>query len=112
MANQLRSLLAEYGFTIPVGILRFQQQVPELIEDASNSLTFTIRRLLFSLREDMQALNERITSLDVTLRGTQVLPVPARIGGRAEGLNALLKSCGWEAVSNDDHWKLVTISAG
>lgn len=44
--------------------------------------------------------------------GTQVMPVPARIGGRAEGLNALLKSCGWEAVSNDDHWKLVTISAG
>ncbi|RSB23285.1 DUF2913 family protein, partial [Enterobacter cloacae] len=44
--------------------------------------------------------------------GTQVMPVPARIGGRAGGLNALLKSCGWEAVSNDDHWKLVTISAG
>ncbi|EPF0317405.1 hypothetical protein ACSN7O_004845 [Enterobacter chuandaensis] len=44
--------------------------------------------------------------------GTQVLPVPARIGGRVEGLNALLKSCGWEAVSNDEHWKLVTISAG
>ena len=44
--------------------------------------------------------------------GTQVMPVLARIGGRAEGLNALLKSCGWEAVSNDDHWKLVTISAG
>lgn len=40
--------------------------------------------------------------------GTQVMPVPARIGGRAEGFNALLKSCGWEAVSNDDHWKLVT----
>lgn len=46
------------------------------------------------------------------LRATTVKPVPARIGGRAEGLNALLKSCGWEAVSNDDHWKLMTISAG
>lgn len=44
--------------------------------------------------------------------GMQVTPVPARIGGRADGLNALLKSCRWEAVSNDDHWKLVTISAG
>ena len=44
--------------------------------------------------------------------GTQVMPVPVRIGGRAEGLNALLKACGWEAVSNDDHWQLVTISAG
>ncbi len=64
LANQLRSLLAEYGFTIPVWILRLQQQLPELIEDASNILTFTLRRLLSSLREDMQALNERITSLD------------------------------------------------
>lgn len=44
--------------------------------------------------------------------GTQVMPVPARIGGRADGLNALLKSCGWEAVSNDEHWKLVTINVG
>jgi hypothetical protein len=40
------------------------------------------------------------------------MPVPARIGGRVDGLNALMKSCGWEVVSNDDHWKLVTISAG
>ena len=44
--------------------------------------------------------------------GTQVMPVPARIGGRTDGLNALLKTCGWEAVSNDDTWQLVTISAG
>lgn len=45
LANQLRSLLAEYGFTISVGIQRLQQQLAELIEDASNSLTFTLRRL-------------------------------------------------------------------
>lgn len=64
LANQLRSLLAEYGFTIPVGIIRLQQQLPELIEDASNSLTFTLRRLLSSLLADMQALNERVASLD------------------------------------------------
>jgi transposase len=55
LANQLRSLLAEYGFIIPVGILRLQQQLPDLIEDALNNLTFTLRRLLSSLREDMQA---------------------------------------------------------
>lgn len=42
--------------------------------------------------------------------GAQIMPVPARIGGQVEGLNALLKSCGWEAVSNDDQWKLVVIS--
>ena len=64
MANQLRLLLAEYGFIIPIGIRRLQQQLPEFIEDASNDLTFTLRRLLSALREDMQALNERVTSLD------------------------------------------------
>lgn len=59
-ANQLRSQLAEYSLTIPVGILR----LPELIEDTSNCLTFTLRRLLSSQRENMQALTERITTLD------------------------------------------------
>ncbi|ECG8516268.1 IS110 family transposase [Salmonella enterica subsp. salamae] len=64
LANQLRSLLAEYGVSLSAGILHLQQQLPEVIEDASNELTFTLRRLLYSLREDMQALNERVTGLD------------------------------------------------
>ncbi|MEY8712279.1 transposase [Mangrovibacter phragmitis] len=38
LANQLRSLLAEYSFTIPVGILRLQQQLPVLIEVSSTVL--------------------------------------------------------------------------
>lgn len=44
--------------------------------------------------------------------GTQVMPVPARISGRADGLNALLKSCGWEVVGHNDDWKLVVICTG
>lgn len=54
------------------------------------------------------------SALDISFNddGAQVMPVPARIGGRVDGLNALLKSCGWEGVSNDEHWELVTISAG
>ncbi|WP_238486006.1 transposase [Rahnella perminowiae] len=64
LANQLRSLLAENGLILPVGIQRLQQQLPELIEDASNDLTFTLRRLPSSLQEDMQALSERVTYLD------------------------------------------------
>lgn len=42
----------------------------------------------------------------------QVMTIPVKIGGKAAGLNALLKTCGWEAVSNDGHWKRVTISEG
>lgn len=52
------------------------------------------------------------SALDVGFNddGTQVLPVPARISGRVEGLNALLESCGWKAVNNNDHWRLLAIS--
>jgi len=64
LANQLRSLLAEYGLIIPVGIQCLQQHLSEFIEDTSNDLTFTLRRLISSLREDMQALNERISGLN------------------------------------------------
>lgn len=39
--------------------------------------------------------------------GNQLHPLPAKIGGQTEGLNALLRSCGWEAVSNDQEWQLV-----
>ncbi|SUI81355.1 Uncharacterised protein [Serratia quinivorans] len=64
LANQIRSLLAEYRLIKPVGLHCLQQRLPELIEDATNGLTFALRRLLSSLREDMQALNERVTCLD------------------------------------------------
>ncbi|MCD9672811.1 IS110 family transposase [Klebsiella variicola] len=64
LVGQRRSLLAEYGVTIPVGIQHLQQQLPELIEDASNNLTFTLRHLLSSLRANMQTLNELVASLD------------------------------------------------
>ncbi|WP_231851588.1 hypothetical protein [Citrobacter rodentium] len=50
LANQPRSLLAEYGFTIPVGILSLQQQLPKLVEDASNSLTCTLVLEFFRYR--------------------------------------------------------------
>ncbi|MEJ5074901.1 hypothetical protein WH357_21630 [Enterobacter ludwigii] len=35
------------------------QHLPEFIEYASNDLIFTLRRLISSLWENMQALNER-----------------------------------------------------
>lgn len=61
LANQLRSLLAENGLILPVGI---KLQLPELVENISNDLTFTLRRFLSSLWEDMQTLSERVTCLD------------------------------------------------
>lgn len=67
LANQLRALLAEYGVIIPAGLQRLQRQLPEVLEDGDNTITFTLRRLLSLLREDMQMLTERIDVLDKEL---------------------------------------------
>ncbi|MGU3416466.1 hypothetical protein [Enterobacter bugandensis] len=45
------------------------------------------------------------------MTGRRLYRCRPEIGGQADRLNALLKSCAWEAVSNDDHWKLVAIKA-
>lgn len=54
------------------------------------------------------------SALDVGFNsdGKQLQPVTVRIGGQTEGLNALLRSCGWEAVSNEDSWQLVVRNVG
>ena len=44
------------------------------------------------------------SALDIAFddEGKQILPVPARISGQVEGLNELLKSCGWIALPEGD----------
>ncbi|WP_235950173.1 hypothetical protein [Candidatus Regiella insecticola] len=58
LSNQIRALAAEQGISIPVGINILQQQLPELLEDVENRLSFVLRRLLSSLLENMHSLNE------------------------------------------------------
>ena len=56
-----------YTLGYPAGLQRLQQQLPEVLEDGDNTITFTLRRLLSLLREDMQMLTERIDVLDKEL---------------------------------------------
>ena len=42
-ANQIRGLLAEYGFILPQGITHIGKHVPELLEDSENGLPGTFR---------------------------------------------------------------------
>ena len=44
------------------------------------------------------------SALDIAFNeeGIQILPIPARISGKVEALNELLKSCGWIALQEED----------
>lgn len=59
-ANQIRGLLMEYGLIIPQGISHVRQQLPLLLEDAENGLTYLFRELLQDLYDEMAHLDRRI----------------------------------------------------
>lgn len=63
-ANQIRGLLMEYGIVIPKGISYVRKEIPCILEDASNELTFMFRELLNDLYDEMVHLDERIRQLE------------------------------------------------
>lgn len=66
-SNQIRGLLLEYGIVVPQGIHRIRQAIPNILEDAENTLTPLFRELLQSLYDELVHLNERIESLEQKL---------------------------------------------
>ncbi len=66
-SNQIRGLLTEYGIIIPRGICYVRKQLPAILEDADNELSFLFRELLIELYDEMVHLDRRIKSLEIKL---------------------------------------------
>lgn len=64
LSNQIRGLLMEYGVVIPKGISYVRKQIPTILEDADNELTFLFREMLNELYDEMAHLDERIKNLE------------------------------------------------
>ncbi|MGB8480324.1 MAG: IS110 family transposase [Acidobacteriaceae bacterium] len=63
-ANQIRGLLAEYGVVIPQGIGNIRKCLPEILEDAENSLPCLFRQLLGQLGEHLKELDQLVKEMD------------------------------------------------
>ena len=68
LTNQIRGLLSEYGIVIPKGRDPLNLALPELLEDASNSLTTIARRYIRELLDELYAINTSIKSLEKDIR--------------------------------------------
>jgi len=64
LVNQIRGLLAEYGIVIPCGIARLRNILPDILEDAENSLCTMVRTVIAEQRERLQLFDERIKQYD------------------------------------------------
>jgi len=63
-ANQIRSLVAEYGLVAPKELVQLRIALPRWLEDQENGLSASFRRLLHGLRTDLALLDERMRELD------------------------------------------------
>lgn len=63
LINQTRGLLAEYGIVIAKSPAALRRAIPELLEEADNSLSFDFRQLLEALYDDLRTLEARIEEL-------------------------------------------------
>lgn len=60
LCNQARGLLAEYGIVITLGVRSLQRKLPELLEDAENSLSDVFRQYLVQIQQQLQELDAHI----------------------------------------------------
>jgi transposase len=67
-ANQIRGLLMEYGIIIPQGIKCIRKNLPDILEDGENLLTTIFREQLSELYDEMVHLDERVDSLELSLK--------------------------------------------
>lgn len=67
LSNQLRGLLAEYGIVLAKGFAKLRSQLPCIIEDGENELSYKARGLFQGLYEEFKKLDERIAEYDKQL---------------------------------------------
>ena len=67
-ANQIRSLLGEFGLVIPKGISHVTKQVPRLLDDASNQLPGVLRQLITRLSEHLKDLDKLVDELEMQIK--------------------------------------------
>ena len=63
-ANQIRGLLMEYGVIIPKGISYIRKEIPMILEDAENELSFLFRELLSGLYDEMVHMDNRVKIIE------------------------------------------------
>ncbi len=69
-ANQIRGLLAEFGLVVPQGLAHVMGDVRDLIEDASNELPGSFRRLVERLLDHLKELDRQVNELEAQIKGS------------------------------------------
>ena len=67
-ANQIRSLLSEFGLVMPKGITNIRKRVPELVENASGELPAAFRQLVERMLDHLKDLHRQVGELEAQIK--------------------------------------------
>jgi transposase len=66
-ANQIRSLLGEFGVVMPKGITNVSKRVPEVLENESGGLPAGFRHLMARLVDHFRELDRQVAELEAQI---------------------------------------------
>jgi len=67
-ANQIRGLLAEFGFIIPTGLFHVRERVPVLLARAGDTLPLAFRQLIERLLSHLRNLHQQVGELEAQIK--------------------------------------------
>lgn len=103
--NQIRGFLLERGITFNRGPMSLRKEMPCLLEDAEQSLTPRLRRLLDHLWQEWQSLDEQIEQLANDIEAIAESDAACRRLRKIPGVGPLVSTATVAAIGNDAAFK-------
>lgn len=103
-ANQLRALLLEFGFPINKGDFALRTEIPLILEDAENSLTWTFRETLAMMYDRFVDLIHQIDNITQKLKITTSQDLLCKRLQALEGVGPICAALLKIALNQKDHF--------
>ncbi|PMO70879.1 transposase [Vibrio breoganii] len=104
LSNQIRGMLLEYGLCINKGTAALRRAVPEFLEDADNSLTWTARSLFSELYEEYLLLSDKIEKVDKKIKAFTKENELCQLAQTVTGIGPITALALYAAIGNGKHF--------
>ncbi|OEF87651.1 IS110 family transposase, partial [Vibrio breoganii] len=104
LSNQIRGMLLEYGLCINKGTAALRRALPEFLEDADNSLTWTARSLFSELYEEYLLLSDKIEKVDKKIKAFTNENELCQLAQTVTGIGPITALALYAAIGNGKHF--------
>ena len=105
LSNHMRGVLSEYGIVVPQGVKVLSRHLPEILEDAENTLPMLARHLLAELKAEHDQLIDRVDRFEKQLKTWHASSVVSQRLASIPGIGILTATALAATVSDGQDFK-------